>query len=199
MKTDRTLYQSTIRVLLATALLLSIPLMAKLFSDEMAWDLFDFVFMGALVAGTGLTYELATRVSSNIAYRAAVGVALTGMFLLVWINLAVGIIGSEDHPANAMYVGVLAVALLGAIIARLQPRGMARAMFATALAQALVTVIALVLRLGGAASGPVEILGVNGMFIALFVGSAALFQAAARGGPERRADGTLSTPARSQR
>lgn len=187
MKTDRTMYQSTMRVLLATALLLSIPLVAKLFTDEMAWDLFDFVVMGALIAGTGLTYELATRMSSNVAYRAAVGVALSGVFLLVWINLAVGIIGSEDHPANVMYLGVLAVAFLGAVFARFQPRGMARAMFAAALAQALVAVIALIFRLGGPASGPAEILGVNGIFIVLFVGAALLFRQAARGGAERGA------------
>lgn len=185
MSTDRTTYQSTIRVLLGTAIVLSTPLAAKLFTDEMAWDLFDFVFMGLLLAGTGLTYELATRTSSSIAYRAAVGLAVAAAFLLVWINLAVGSIGSEDNPANAMYLGVLAVAFLGAIFARFQPRGMARTMFAAASAQALIAVIALIFRLGGAASGPAEILGVNGMFVVLFIGSAALFREVARGGPER--------------
>ena len=42
-----------------------------------------------------------------------------------------------------MYFGVLAVGFIGAFIARFQPRGMARALFATAVAQALVPVIAL--------------------------------------------------------
>lgn len=187
MKTDRTMYQSTIRVLLATAFLLSIPLVAQLFTDEMAWTLSDFIFMGAIVAGTGLTYELATRTSRNLAYRAAVGVALAGVFLLVWMNLAVGLIGSEDNPANAMYLGVIAVVVLGAILARFQPRGMARTMFAAAFALALVAVVALIFRLGGPASGPAEILGVNGMFIVLFVGAALLFRQAAGRGAERRA------------
>ena len=33
-------------------------------------------------------------------------------FLLIWINLAVGIIGSEDNPANLMYGAVLLLGLV---------------------------------------------------------------------------------------
>ncbi len=58
---------------------------------------------------------------------------------------------------------------------------MARALFATALAQTLVAVIALVGRLGSPNSGPLEIVSINGFFVALFVGSAVLFSKAARG------------------
>jgi hypothetical protein len=176
MTNGRTMYQSTIRVLLATALLLSIPLMAKLFTDEMGWDLFDFVVMGALIAGVGLTYEAARGMSDSLTYRAAVGIGLAGAFLLVWVNGAVGIIGSEDNAANAMYFGVIAVAFFGTLLARFRPRAMARVMFATAFAQALVAGTALALGLGGPASPPMEIVGVNGMFIAFFATSAALFQ-----------------------
>jgi hypothetical protein len=64
--------------------------------------------------------------------------------LLVWTNLAVGIIGEPDELANLMYVGVLAVGILGAITARFRPAGMARALLATALVQALVAGIALI-------------------------------------------------------
>jgi hypothetical protein len=75
-----------------------------------------------------------------------------------------------------MYIGVLAVGFIGAIIARFQPHGMARTLFATALAQALVAVIALIAKLGSPLSGPGEILILNGFFIALWVGSALLFR-----------------------
>jgi hypothetical protein len=57
---------------------------------------------------------------------------------------------------------------------------MARALFATALAQALVAVIVLIFGLGSPWSGPAEILILNGFFVALFVGSAWLFRNAAR-------------------
>jgi hypothetical protein len=58
---------------------------------------------------------------------------------------------------------------------------MARALFATALAQALVAVIALSTGLGLPWSGTAEILVLNGFFIALFAGAAWLFRRAARG------------------
>ena len=176
----RNAYRSVVGVALATAFILLIPLLA-----EWAWSLADFVFAGALLFGTGLTYVLVARKAGNIAYRAAVGVALAAALLLVWINLAVGVIGTEDDPANAMYAGVLAVGIIGAIIARFRPHGMARALFATALAQALVAAIALIAGLGLPWSGPAEILVLNGFFIALFAGSAWLFRRAARGRPER--------------
>jgi hypothetical protein len=69
------------------------------------------------------------------------------------------------------------------MIARLRPDGMARALFAMALAQALVAVIALI---AGKHQAPIssvsEIVGVNGIFVALFVGSAWLFRRAANEG-----------------
>jgi hypothetical protein len=103
----------------------------------------------------------------------------------VWLSLGVGIIGKDGDPANLMYFGVLAVGVIGAIIARFQPHGMARALFAAALAQAVVAAIALIARLGLPWSGPAEIVGLNGFFMALFAGSAWLFRRAARGRPER--------------
>lgn len=63
---------------------------------------------------------------------------------MTWVNLAVGIIGSEDNPLNVVFVGVLAIGIVGAFIARFQPRGMARAMVAVGIAQVLVAVAALI-------------------------------------------------------
>ena len=171
----------------AAALLLLLPLFAMQVTDQVVWDVADFAFFGALLVGAGVTYELAARMTGNTAYRAAVGVALAAAFILVWVNLAVGVIGTERDDANLMYGGVLAVGIIGAIIARFQPDGMARALFATALAQALVAVIALLAGLGSPWSGPGEILILNGFFVALFVGSAWLFRKAARGRAEQGA------------
>lgn len=172
----RNTYQSVVGVALATAFILLIPLLTA-----PAWSLTDFVLAGALVFGTGLVFVLAARKSGNNAYRAAVGVALGAAFLLVWVTGAVGIIGSEDDPANLMYFGVLAVGVVGATVARFRPHGMARALYTTALVQALVAAVALILGLGSPWSGPVEILALNGFFVALFAGSALLFRYAGRG------------------
>lgn len=125
--------------------------------------------------------ELAARMTGSNAYRAAVGVAVAAAFILVWMNLAVGVIGSEEDPANLMYGGVLAVAIVGALLARFQPVGMARALSATALAQALVGAIALAAGLGSTApSFPEAIVFLTGFFAALWLLSAWLFRKAAR-------------------
>jgi FtsH-binding integral membrane protein len=122
-----------------------------------------------------------TMKTNNIAYRSAVGLALAAALLLVWLSLAVGINGPDGEPFDRIYIGVLAIGIIGAVIARLQPGGIARALFATALAQASVAVIALIAGKHQSGVSPVpEILGVNGIFVALFLGSAWLFRKAAR-------------------
>ena len=168
----------------AGAFMLLLALVAKQFIGEVSW-VDNLAQTGALLIGVGIAVELASRKTGEAAYRAAVGLALGSALLLGWVNGAVGIIGSEDNEANLMYSGVLVVGAIGAIIARFKPEGMARALFATALAQTLVAVIALVGRMGSPYSGPLEIVTINGFFVALFVGSAVLFWKAARGRPDR--------------
>ena len=172
----------------AATLLLLLPLVAMQFTDKVVWDVADFAVAGALLVGAGVTLELAARRTGNGAYRAAVGVALGAAVILVWVNGAVGVIRSESNDANLMYGGVLAVGVIGALIARFRPHGMARALLATALAQALVAVIALIAGLGS--TGPIwprDILMLTGFYVALWLGSASLFQKAARGEAERGA------------
>jgi peptidoglycan/LPS O-acetylase OafA/YrhL len=120
------------------------------------------------------------------AYRLAVGVAVAAAIMLVWLSLGVGIIGQDGDPANRMYFGVLAVGGAGALVARLRAPGMARVLLAMAFAQALVAAIALVAGLGLPYSGPAELLGLNGFFIAMFAGSAWLFRRASGGPLERK-------------
>ena len=99
--------------------------------------------------------------------------ALATALLLIWINLAVGLIGSENNPANLLYVGVLAIGFIGALLARFQPLGMARALVAMAIAQALVPLIALIVW-----KTPItwSLFGFNSFFALLFFGAAWLFQ-----------------------
>jgi hypothetical protein len=163
------------------ALLLLLPLITMQFTDAVNWDETDFAVAGTLIVGVGATYELAVRMTDNIAFRCAVGVALAAACFLIWMNLAVGIIGTEENPANLMYGGVLAVGIMGAFVARFQPPGMARALVATALAQVSVGVIALIAGSGSTGPAwPANILGLTGLFAALWLTSAALFRQAAR-------------------
>jgi len=157
----------------AAALLLLTPLVAMQFTDEVAWGPGDFALLAVMLAVVCGGYEVATRMSGAIAYRLGAGVALVTGFLLVWMNLAVGIIGDEGDPANLLYAGVLAVGAVGAAIARLRPLGMALTLVAMAVAQGLVAVIALAAGLG-------ETFVITGVYMALWLASAGMFWLAAK-------------------
>ena len=168
----------------ATALLLLIPLVLTLLGDGVEgqgwhWTPGDFLFAFVLLFGTGLAYELLASKSDNTAYRCAVGIAVVAALLLVWVNAAVGIIG-DDNPANVLYCGVLVVGILGALIARQQPHGMARTLCVMAMAQMVVPVMALLIWKTDFAPGVVGVFALNGFFTALWLLSAWLFRKAAR-------------------
>lgn len=154
-----------------TLFVLLVPLLAMQFTDEVSWSPADFAIAGALLFSAGLMYGLIARKMDNIAYRAAVGLAVLTGLILIWVNLAVGIIGTEDNPANLMYAGVLIVGIIGALIARFLPYEMAHALFVTALAQILVGVIALIAGMGGTLIPDL-------FFAVLWMGSAFLFRRA---------------------
>jgi hypothetical protein len=130
-----------------------------------------------LIGAIGLTYGLLTKNASSPAYRFAVGVAVAAVLLLVCVNAAVGGILGDD-PANMMYFGVLLVGLVGAVRARLEPRGMSRTLLATAFAVVLVPAIALLIGTPAFANGVPAVVGLHVGFATLFAGSAWLFHRA---------------------
>lgn len=170
-----------LRWLVITAALLAIPLLAMVFRlgipdpgsgiEGVNWGPMDFAIMGVLILGSGLLFEYAGSRGGTVAHRAAVAIAVGAGFLLVWANLAVGMIGGENNAANLMYVLVLFVALVGAAIARFEPREASIAMFATAAAHLVVVVIAVV-------GGMNPELRADAFFIAAWVASALLFRQA---------------------
>jgi len=168
-----------IAVLLVPAILLLVPLVGMQVSDEWNWDVGSFVLAYALMAGVGLAYRWVTKRTGSPSYRLGAGLALVTAFLIFWISAAVGIIGAEN-PGNLLYGGVLLIGLVGACIARFAPRGMARALLATALAQMAVPVVAFVFWPADFSPGVVPVFALNAGFAASFAVSALLFQRASR-------------------
>ena len=75
---------------------------------------------------------------------------------------------------------IVGFTVFGAIIARFQPHGMVRALYATALAQVAVAMIALIAGSGSTAPiWPKDVLILTGFFVALWLLSAWLFRSAA--------------------
>lgn len=71
--------------------LLLIPFIAMQFTNEVAWTASDFLIMGALLLSVGFLVELAIRYVSKMEYRVVAILAILGLFLLIWAELAVGV------------------------------------------------------------------------------------------------------------
>src|SRR3989339_1814631 len=159
-------------------LIVAIPL-AMQFTNEIQWN--EAAAYGVMLLVAGGAYEPWRWLKARSgAYRRAFGVGLAGMLLLGWVSGAVGIIGSEDNPVNLMYWAVFAVGLIGSLISRFKPRGMARTLFATALVQVLVPVVALSIspEVSWGNAGVIGVVVFNSIFALLFAGSALLFRRA---------------------
>lgn len=81
-------------ILIAAAVLLSIPFVAMQFTSEVKWGPVDFILAGILLFGTGLACELVLRKVKRLEYRLALCAAILIGLFLVWAELAVGIFGT---------------------------------------------------------------------------------------------------------
>jgi hypothetical protein len=115
--------------------LLAAPFVAMRFTGEVNWSAGDFVFAGLLFGMVGLCLELAARSSSDWAWRGGIAFAVLSGLMLVWANGAVGMIGNEDNAYNLLFLGLIPLALLGAVIVRFRASGMAAVMLVAWVAQ----------------------------------------------------------------
>lgn len=82
-------------ILLAIAvILLLIPLIAMQFSNEVAWDIYDFTIMGVLLLSTVSICELVMRKVNSMKNRILICGTVLFIFFLIWAELGVGIFGT---------------------------------------------------------------------------------------------------------
>jgi hypothetical protein len=91
--------RSIVRVVLVTGLILLIPAVMMLAGDGTAWGVFDFVFAGVLLAGTGLLLELAARKPRSLALQ--VGAVAIGVAAIVF--------GEADDAPGLVLFGLLLI------------------------------------------------------------------------------------------
>jgi hypothetical protein len=75
-------------------LLLLIPLVGMLISDEVNWSLFDFMIMGMLILSLSFGIKQLLQATIKYKYKALFIALFLLVFMLVWFELAVGIFGS---------------------------------------------------------------------------------------------------------
>jgi hypothetical protein len=160
--------------------LLAAPFVAmRLHAEGVNWSAGDFVFAGVIFATVGGLLELAVWKIESGWYRTAVAIALLANLLVVWVNLAVGIVGSEHNPLNQLFFLALLIGIAIACIARFRAAGMARAMLASGISLLIAFAIASMSRADEShVHHGIELAGTS-IFAALFFASAWLFRRAA--------------------
>ena len=117
--------------------------------------------------------------TTTTSYRLGALVALGTAVVLLFGVAALGIVG-DGGPWDLLYVGALAVGLVGAVVARFRAAGMALALGSTAAATVVAGVVALIVVLVRDVDASVlDLVGLTGMFAVLFAVSAWLFRRSA--------------------
>lgn len=83
-----------ILLLAAVPSLLLIPYIAMQLTNEVHWTTLDFVVMGVLLMGVGLLCEWVLRKVAKKQSRIALCAVIVSVFIIIWLELAVGIIGT---------------------------------------------------------------------------------------------------------
>jgi hypothetical protein len=79
-----------LRIALGTGLILLIPLIAMQFTNEVSWDIKDFIVMGFLLLSTATMFVLVSRRAPR-RRRVVIGFIFAAVFVYIWAELAVGI------------------------------------------------------------------------------------------------------------
>jgi hypothetical protein len=96
--------RSVLRVALVTGLILLIPAVMMAAGGDADWGVFDFVFAGVLIAGTGFLLELAVRRPRSLALN--VGVAAIGVAAIAFGE-------ADDAPGLVLFGLLLIVGTVG--------------------------------------------------------------------------------------
>lgn len=104
--------------------------------------------------------------------------AILNSVLLLWVSMGVGVIGRDGEPLNIIYFGVIAIWIIVGTFYKFKSTGMVNALYASAIAQTIVTIVAITLKWGYPYSPALELMGLNGFYIALWIWSASFYKRA---------------------
>jgi len=169
--------KTMLRVALGALAVLMVPIVASRVVEGWNWEAGSFVVVYVLFFGTGMVYAVIARKMDAWSYKAGVAVALVAGFGLGWSNMVH--VADSENPANLAYYSVLAVGGVGAWLARLEARGLARTLFAMA---ATLAVIAVMLPSGAPPYLARNMAIGHVVFVALFTTSGLLFRHASLAG-----------------
>ncbi len=75
-------------------LIITIPLIAMQFTNEVTWSLFDFIIAFILLSVIGLTINYILQLTNRLQNKIFFCIMVLLIGLLIWTELAVGVFGS---------------------------------------------------------------------------------------------------------
>ena len=140
----------------------------------------------ALALACSVIFLVILRIAKpdNKTYKSALALGLFGGFMILWIEGGVGINGPSHVVTEWIEISVFSVGIVGAVIARFQPKGMSYALLATGLAQMAAIGVAIMYDLHTLEGSSVAEIGMlNSFFALIFFGSSYLFKKASSSAP----------------
>ncbi|QZH75745.1 MAG: hypothetical protein JY451_03895 [Erythrobacter sp.] len=97
--------------------LLILPALAMQWHAEgVHWTASDFAFATVLLGLLGAGAEIAFAVGRNAPHKVGIAIAALGGFLTVWINGAVGMLGSEEEPTNLVFIAMAGIGVVASLL-----------------------------------------------------------------------------------
>jgi hypothetical protein len=115
---SKVLQRPAVRVALGVAVVLTLPLVAMQFTDEVVWTVWDFIAVGVLLTVIGVAIEMAVKRAGNRVI--AIGIAALGVFS--------GLFGEAGNAPGLVLLGIVLIAsacALGVRSARRNERALA--------------------------------------------------------------------------
>jgi len=170
-----------VRPLLITLGILVLPAIGELTVESWDWGPSGFLLMGTLLFVTFLMIELISKHSPNMFYKAAVALTTLTTLGIIYVNLAVGIIG-DGNNTSACYFLVVPVGFIGLAVSRLKAKGLSITAFCMAAVVLMVPTIALLLNDPYIleAPGPLKVFILSTCIAASYVIAGVLFRNASR-------------------
>ncbi|MDX5326259.1 MAG: hypothetical protein LPK80_08350 [Bacteroidota bacterium] len=164
-------------VFIVTGFALSIPLIAMQFTVKVNWDLLDFSVAGLLLVSSGLAFRWLVWKSNDPWFRIGSIIGILAVFLLIWSNLAVGLIGCGPNLPNLLFGLIPLIGIIGAIRSHFSSKGLFGSMVTMAIATLTMGIVSFLLSdLKNRESSFTAILLVTGFFSFLFLVSALFFK-----------------------
>lgn len=86
--------QTSVVIYSAVAVILSIPLIAMQFTNEVNWTASDFLIMGVLLFATAFAVDLVLKKVKTFKSRLILVLGIVALLMIIWAEMAVGIFGS---------------------------------------------------------------------------------------------------------